>query len=83
MRLRLTITPLSKLAPRYLGPYKVVRKTKGGSYVLSDATGNLLKRNFPPDQLKPAFNQKLTTEFYVEKLMNFKTENEKDYFKVR
>ena len=77
------ITPLSKLAPKYLGPYKVVRKSKGDSYVLSDAIGNLLKRHFPPDQLKQAFNQELTAEFLVEKLIDFKSENDKDYFKAR
>jgi len=46
------VTRSGKLAPRYEGPYKVVRRTKGGSYVLQDNNGSLLPRNFPPSALK-------------------------------
>ncbi|KAI1284278.1 hypothetical protein EDD11_001262, partial [Mortierella claussenii] len=41
-----------KLAPRYEGPYTVVRRTTGGSYVLKDLTGSELGRKFAPSQLK-------------------------------
>lgn len=41
-----------KLHPEYEGPYTVVRKTKGGSYVLMDEQGELLPIDIPPSQLK-------------------------------
>jgi len=41
-----------KLAARYEGPYTVVRKTTGGSYILKDGTGAELGRGFAPSQLK-------------------------------
>ena len=46
------VTRIGKLSPRYEGPYKVVRRTRGGSYVLQESNGALLSRNFPPSALK-------------------------------
>lgn len=40
------------LDPRYEGPYTVARETKGGSYVLQDAQGELLPRNLSTFTLK-------------------------------
>lgn len=40
------------LTPVYEGPYTVVRKTTGGSYVLRDDTGVLMDRNYGPYELK-------------------------------
>jgi hypothetical protein len=42
----------TKLAPLYEGPYIVVRKTRGGSYVLKDETNELLHREYVPSELK-------------------------------
>ena len=42
----------NKLAPHYEGPFKVLRCTRGGSYVLQDMTGALLSRNYPPSAMK-------------------------------
>ena len=42
------------LAPSYDGPYKVIRKTKGGSYVLTDEMGMLANRTYAPHELKKA-----------------------------
>ena len=42
----------NKFEPAYVGPYTVIRRTRGGAYVLRDATGDLLDRHVPPDQLK-------------------------------
>lgn len=42
----------NKLTPRYEGPYTIVRRTSGGSYVLHDATNMPLGRNYAPSQLK-------------------------------
>jgi hypothetical protein len=43
---------LSKQHPKYVGPYIVLRCTRGGSYVLQDETGDLFPRNASPSQLK-------------------------------
>ena len=75
--------PFNKLDLRYLGPYKVVEITKGGSYRLTDATGNILKRNFPPNLLKKSTLTQLTDSYYVERIVDFKTENGKELFRVR
>jgi hypothetical protein len=42
----------NKFEPKYIGPYTVARRTRSGGYSLRDATGELLDRNVPPDQLK-------------------------------
>ena len=43
----------SKLAPIYEGPFTVVRRTQGGSYILrDDHTQELLHRNYVPSELK-------------------------------
>lgn len=42
----------SKLAPLYEGPFTVVRKTRGGTYVLKDETNKLLHRDYVPSELK-------------------------------
>ena len=41
----------SKLEPTNEGPFKVIGKTRGGSYVLEDNEGQLLPHNFPPSAL--------------------------------
>ncbi|KAI8137537.1 hypothetical protein BJV82DRAFT_674609 [Fennellomyces sp. T-0311] len=45
-------TRRNKMDPKYEGLYTVVRKTKGGSYVLRDEQGLLTSRNYAPSQLK-------------------------------
>ena len=41
-----------KFEPTYVGPYTIIRRTRRGAYALRDATGELLDRHVPPDQLK-------------------------------
>ena len=41
-----------KFQPKYVGPYHVVRRTKGGTYLLKDSTGDMLDRHVPADQMK-------------------------------
>lgn len=45
-------TRSSKFEPKYTGPYTIVRRARNGAYVLRDATGDMLDRHVPPDQLK-------------------------------
>ena len=42
----------NKFEPTYIGPYTVIRRSRGGAYVLKDATGDLLDRHVPADQMK-------------------------------
>lgn len=41
-----------KFEPKYIGPYTVIRRSHNGQFVLKDATGDLLDRHVPMDQLK-------------------------------
>ena len=45
-------TQESKWDPKYEGPFVVVRKNRGGAYVLKDRLRETLKRTVPVDQLK-------------------------------
>ena len=42
----------NKFEPTYIGPYTIVRRSRGGAYVLKDATGDLLDRHVTADQMK-------------------------------
>ena len=42
----------NKFEPTYVGPYTIIRRSRGGAYVLKDATGDLLDRHVPADQMK-------------------------------
>lgn len=75
--------PQSKLDLRYLGPFKVCSITPGGSYVLADATGNTLRRRFPPNLLKISSATEPTNHHYVEKIVESKIENGIELFRVR
>jgi hypothetical protein len=60
-----------KLSPRYEGPYTVVQRTTGGSYVLRDGTGELLQRKFAPSQLKLVLDDfEDTVTYEVEKILD-------------
>lgn len=42
----------NKFEPKYIGPYTIARRARNGAYVLKDATGDLLDRHVPVDQMK-------------------------------
>jgi len=44
-------TKLAKLDEEYDGPFKIIHRTAGGSYVLEDYDGKLLANHFPPHDL--------------------------------
>ena len=75
-------TNLSKLKPPYVGPYEVIRITRGGSVVLKSATG-LLSRNYSPSQLKRVCASELTNKFYVEKIVDDKDSENGKLYRVR
>jgi hypothetical protein len=41
-----------KEEPKFVGPYTIMRKVRGGAYILMDTNGKLLDRNVAPTQLK-------------------------------
>ena len=43
----------NKMQPIYTGPFKILRRTKGGSYELSNLQGDPLARAVAPSMLKP------------------------------
>jgi hypothetical protein len=43
----------SKLDPENEGPFKIINKTKNGTYILEDLEGQLLPRNYPSSFLIP------------------------------
>lgn len=45
-------TKAGQLAPAYNGPYTVIRKNRGNSYILRDHTGGLMPRNYTSIELK-------------------------------
>ena len=45
-------TRSSKLEPYYLGPFKVLRKNRGGAYLLLDSDHTLFQRAVAPESLK-------------------------------
>ena len=47
-----------KTADRYMGPYQVIRRTQGGSYVLEEMNGNILRHSTAAFRLIPYINRK-------------------------
>jgi hypothetical protein len=82
------VTRANKFEPKYVGPYTVVRRTHRGNYLLRDATGDLLDRHVPPDQLKliakkPRARDKAAEIFEVESLLEHRGEPGKREYLVR
>ena len=65
-----------KLKPPFVGPYRVVRRTLGGTYLLADANGTILPRGFQLSQLKIIAAKTLTGQFYVESILNDRKEQD-------
>ena len=52
----------NKAQTQYEGPYKVARHTSGGTYTLRDLDGQLLSRNYAPEQIKPLTSSNINDE---------------------
>jgi transposase InsO family protein len=71
--------------PTFLGPYQVLRRTQGGAYQLQDQAGNLLSRDVPSSQLKPAQEASLPAEpsFEVEAVVNHRSKGKNIRYLVK
>jgi len=72
-----------KGSARYEGPYKVLRRTMGGSYEPTDSQGALLPRKYAPNQIKivsPADLEDERESFIVEKILQHKIESGKKFY---
>ena len=56
---------LSKLDAEWEGPYTIVRKTQGNSYVLRDLQKDLERRYYTPAGLKPALQTQKAEKIYT------------------
>ena len=55
VHLEKTVSIARKTKDRYMGPYKVVRQTKGGAYILEELDGTVLRTSIAAFQLIPYF----------------------------
>jgi hypothetical protein len=69
----------AKAQPRYLGPFSVIRRNRGGAYVLRDAAGNMLKR--APEALKQVtINREFGDSSNVERVLDHRGKrSEREY----
>lgn len=68
-------TRSTKNQPVWIGPFRVVKQKKGGTYVLQNVDHSLYHREPPRDQLKLIDgNSDVTTDdiFYVERILDHK-----------
>jgi transposase InsO family protein len=69
------------LDPKYDGPFKVVRRTSKGTYVLRDNMSRLLARNYAPEQLKAVLQSsdvptKQADHYEVETILSHRLDKE-------
>ena len=68
----------------YVGPYRVLRQTNSGNYILQDGNNNTLKTSFPISRLKQVTSDILTSNYYVETILSHKFEQDGTaLFKIR
>lgn len=74
-----------KTSQRYAGPYRIARRTRGGSYELSDSQGIILPRRYTPSQIKPLIPEDTVeeTSYVVEKILDDKQESGKRWYYVK
>ena len=78
-------TRSSKLEPYYLGPFKVLRKNRGGAYLLLDSDATLFQRAVAPEALKLVRKDPKHDEvsYVVEKILKHRGPQHKREYLVR
>ena len=73
---------VGKSQPPFLGPFKVLRRNRGGAYVLMDAAGNQIKR--APEALKAVpMTRSFGTSSTVERILALRGERRNHEYLVR
>jgi len=80
----MTIDPTrsTKLDPVYEGPFRVLRRNRGGTYLLQDHDNTLLSRPVPPEDLKLISQSALhdTTSYIVDRILQHRgPPNKREY----
>jgi transposase InsO family protein len=81
--LRIELEHGRKTKPRYLGPYEVVRQTRGGSYILMEMVGHIGRQGYAAFRLLPyitCFNKKALQKLLRDKPEENSDDNDDDYF---
>jgi len=84
-------TKQSKWDATYEGPFTITQRNRGGTYTLKDKTGELLKRRFTIDMLKPVINSlrggndnsSKGPHYHVEKILDSKRIKGKQMYLVK
>jgi len=72
---------VNKMEPIWVGPYKILRKNRGGAFLLLDSTGALLPRNVAPSQMKRIDEDSYSSNsFEVKSILNHRgVANDREY----
>ena len=75
----------NKFEANFEGPYKVIRQNKGGAYLLQDADGAFLPRNYAADELKIISHDPddFGTSYVVEKILDHRGKAPSYKYKVK
>jgi hypothetical protein len=75
----------SKAEPGWEGPYTVMRRTRGGTYILRDQTGEVSAKGTPVSQLRLiSYENNISPDsFEVEKLVGHRTTNGKREYLIK
>jgi hypothetical protein len=61
---------LSKLAPRFKGPFTVVAQAKSNNYKLKDAAGTVLDKTYPLEKLKLTVDHQIDDIYAIERILD-------------
>ena len=79
-------TRATKTDPGKVGPFTIIRRTKGGSYEVQDLDGQKVSRNYPPSALVPIEDNDILVEpsYEVDKITDHRRNSTNDIeYKVR
>ena len=76
---------LSKLEPRFKGPYKITGHTSRGNYKVQDALGNAISESFPRQKIKVVIDNELLPEqsLEIEKIIKHKIVDNNWFYLVK
>lgn len=81
--LRIEMEHGRKTKPRYLGPYEVIRQTKGGSYILAEMDGHVMRQAYAAFRLLPYItrsNKRIIARLAEYDIGENSDDNDDDYF---